>query len=184
MKTKKIFVTCGFFMVLLVLPYLAAGDAVSLWTDELFTAQNGVPFTNWYDVADWEVRVCMFWGGDNDPNEVFGDTMVGDVFHNLVVTLQGEVRDPLPEEFESHSDERLYEISWYIQPIESDDDVNYEVYFIEPFGGKQILASGNSNYVNPGRDYLAEYSTANYTKVKLRYWNDDINEVLEVPIVE
>lgn len=163
---------------------LAGGDAMSLWTDELFTGNTGNPFTDWYEVADWETKVCMDWGGDKDPNEVFTDTMVGEVFHNLVVTLQAQARDPLPEEFGEYSGEEFFEVSWFIQPTESENDINYEVYLSGPYLAKKVIGSGNANYVNGFRDYYVEFSSTNYTEATLKYWNENI-EVREfkVPIV-
>jgi len=162
---------------------MAAGDATQLWLNDLFAGNLGVPFTNWYDVADWETKVCFDWGGDTDPNEVFGETMQGEIYHNLVVTIQAQVRDPIPEEYEAHVGERLYEVAWYVQPTETDEDMNYEVYLSQRYGGKKVLASGNANYVNGFRDYFAEYSNANYTKAVLRYWNTRTDDTLEVPVI-
>lgn len=172
-------------IMLVLVSSIAGGDAVSLWTDKLFAGNAGNPFTNWYEVADWETKVCFDWGGDKDPNEVFTETMVGDVFHNLVVTLQAEVRDPLPEEFDDHPDEKLFEVSWFIQPTELESDISYEVYLIGPLGTKKVIGSGSANYINGFRDYYVEFSEINYTKAKLQYWNENIRvQELEVPVVE
>jgi hypothetical protein len=177
-----------FVFLFVVLSSFALGDAGSgastFWSDAFLGARLGVPFTNWYDVAPWETKVCFNWGGDRDPNTVFGGSMGGIIYHDLVITMQAQVRNPLPEELEAHINERLYEVAWYVQPTQTDESMNYEVYLIDVRGSSKVLASGSANYVNGLRDYFVEFGSTNYTLARMHYWNDRTDGVVEVPVVE
>ncbi|MBN1544253.1 hypothetical protein JW898_02210 [Candidatus Woesearchaeota archaeon] len=162
---------------------VSTGDVFQLWSNKLFGGMTGNPFTNWYEVADWEVKVCFDWGGERDPNQVFGDTLQGDIYHDTVIAIQAGADNPLPEEFANHVGERLYEVSWFVQPTQTDEDMNFEVFLVDALGGKKVIGSGNSNYVNGFRDYFVEYSSANYTKASIHYWNLRDDEWREVPVV-
>jgi hypothetical protein len=172
--------------LVVVLSSFAFGDdgASTFWSDPFLGARLGVPFTNWYDVAPWETKICFNWGGDPDPNTVFGGTMQGIVYHDLVITMQAQVRNPLPEESEARIGERLYEVAWYVQPTQTDESMNYEVYLVGAFIAPKLLASGSANYVNGFRDYFVEFSSTNYTLARMHYWNDRTNGVIDVPVVE
>ena len=185
MSSNKIF---GLYviLVLVVCSFATAvdtGDVFLLWSDKLFGGNVGNPFTNWYEVADWETKVCFDWGGENDPNQVFGDTMAGSIFHDLIITMQAQARSPLPEELSAHLDERFYEVSWFVQPAQIDEDMTFEVYLVSVNGETKVIGSGSSNYVNGFRDYYVEFSSANYTKAKMHFYNVRMDEWIEVPIV-
>ena len=173
-----LFVGCSFAAA-----EVETGDVFQLWTNKLFGGNVGNPFTNWYEVADWETKACFDWGGDKDPNTVFGDTMVGSLFHDLIVTLQTEVRNPLPEELAEHSDERFYEVSWFIQPAQIDESMSFEVYLVSDTGQRKLISSGSSNYVNGFRDYYVEFSDVNYTKAWMHFYNARTDDTLEALVV-
>ena len=165
---------------------ISDSDWSTLFTASVFGARLGVPFTNWYDVAPWETKVCFNWGGDRDPNTVFagGGNIGGMIYHDLVITMQAQVRNPLPEESEAHINERLYEVAWFVQPTQTDESMNYEVYLIDARGSSKVLASGSANYVNGLRDYFVEFGSTNYTLARMHYWNDRTDGVFDVPVVE
>lgn|GEM_PF-3432298 len=185
---RRLIILFGTVLLIVALSGMAAGtewtDVVTLWTSDLFAGKVGVPFTNWYEVADWEAKVCFDWGGDKDPNELFGDTIQGEIYHDLVIALQAQGRNPLPEEYSQYSGQRLYEVSWYVQPTQLDESMNFEVWLVKASGERVIIGSGSSNYVNGFRDYYSEFSDANYTSARMHYWNQRTDDVIIVPVVE
>jgi hypothetical protein len=177
-------------MLVLLLLYCSAicsasgKDAISLGTSLIMTGGAGVPFTNWYEVAPWETKICFDWGGERglDPNQVTADTMQFDIYHDLVVTIQAQAPEIVPGEYEGNK--RLYEVGWYIQPVQGDEDISYEVTLTGPSAPAKILESSSASYVNMGRGYYSEYMDANYTEASIRYWNLKTKETeLTVPVI-
>lgn len=81
----------------------------------------------WYALEEWELAVCQdTWGG---PQSLEGETSdTGgysiDIYTNdIIITLQAEIGDPIPINGTDFG--RIYEISWYIQPVWT--SVNFEV---------------------------------------------------------
>lgn len=137
------------------------------------SGSHGNPVTNWYNISQWEVDVCFNWGGVEDPNEVTQNNVAGDYYHNLIVSLQAQVSDPLGDESIS-SGENVYEVAWFVQPTEGEETVNFEVHIYESGGDGKLVESTGANYVNGFRGYYVEQSSANYTKAKIFYWNAEL----------
>ena len=181
---KKIMSGIMIICLLSTVTYAAEWSGIfDLWASEYMAGKTGNPFTNWYEVAEWEHKICFDWGGDSDPNAQFSESMVGDIYHDTIIALQAEVRDPLPDDFEAHLEERLFEVSWFVQPTQYEESLNFEVYIYDRYGASTLLASGTSNYLSGYRDYYATYSETNYTKAKIIYWNDRMDDFREVEIV-
>ncbi|NQU79561.1 hypothetical protein HQ545_07365 [Candidatus Woesearchaeota archaeon] len=181
MKYKKCIFCCLFLLISLC--STASADVWTLWTSDLFVGGLGVPYTEWYDVAEWETKVCFDWGGDSDPNQISNEQLSVDIFHDLVVTIQAQVSNPLPGDIGFDTDELLYEISWFIQPVTGGEDMTYEVYLMDDMSASQLLDTDSATYERPGRGYFAEYSSHNYTKAKIKYINPRTDDELEVRVI-
>ncbi len=142
--------------------------------------ESGIPKTDWYDVADWEVEVCMKWGGPNKLIDSGVGTMSNEksiVDYTRVATIQAEKTDIIP----SSGNEQLvnvgatvYEVAWFIRPLETDKDMSFEVSLIKQYGQPEVIDSGSANYFNPARSYRALPNEGNYTKAKLKFWSAQI----------
>jgi hypothetical protein len=173
MKAKKTFKSC---IILLMLVLLSAPAFSASWYEWLYggalsSTTHGNPVLHWYNVSQWELDVCYAWGGTSDPNSVSQNNVVGDYYHNLIVTIQAEVSDPLGEAAVA-TGKRVYEVAWFIQPTDLDETMNFEVNLIDQYGQKELVESLSSNYVNGFRGYDVRVSEKNYTNATITYWND------------
>lgn len=183
MKRLIVAVLCIFFIALFG-PLTMSADWSGWYYGGEMSGVHGNPVVNWYDVSQWEVDVCFEWGGTTDPNEVSQNNIAGDYYHNLIVTLQAEVSDPLSEEAVT-SGKRLYETAWFIQPTEADETVNFEVYIYDSGGHGEVLESTSANYINGFRGYDVRESEKNYTRAKILYQRGvQPQKELEVEFVE
>ena len=146
-------------------------------------SDHGVPTTPWYQVSDWEVRVCSHYGG-NDPAAFTQNNVQGEYYHNLMMTLQAEVTNALPGDAPVSLKSRIYEVAYFVQPTQDDESINYEVTMHAQDGSVKSIASGSSNYVNGYRDYIIEQSEVNYTYADMRAYNEHRDETLKVEFVE
>ncbi len=179
MKTR--FVMCALVLIICV-PAISSTD----WYDWLYGGElsvvHGNPVTDWYDISQWEVDVCFDWGGTEDPNQVSQNNVGGDYYHNLIVSLQAEVSDPL-RRLDVGSEGMVYEVAWFIQPTRMDETMNFEVYMVDENRVRELVESSSSNFVNGFRGYHVAESSVNYTRATLRYWNENKEGELEVPFV-
>jgi hypothetical protein len=183
-KTITTFLVC--ILAVLLLAAVGSGDAASSFG---LARDRGVPKTDWYDVAQWEIDFCMNWGGTTKTVESGVGKMAKEatfISHNRIFALQAERSELTP----SVKDKKLlsdsvvvYEVGWFVQPYEFDKDANYEIYLIGEDGDSIVLDSGNANYYNPSKGYYANESSVNFTKATLKVWNDDFEQDLEVDVV-
>lgn len=189
-EMKKTIMSFVLLICIALLAPLSNGGAGTLYTEDLLNRETGSPRTDWYEVEDWEIEFCYSWGGLGRVEEGGIGSMSNTnqyITHNSIATLQAEVHEMVPAlEGESLVDAGVYvyEVGWFIQPF-NEDDTNYEVYIVRSSGSKELLASGNCNYYNPSRDYYAVESEekGEYTKAYMKFWNEDEDFELEVPIV-
>lgn len=154
-----------------------------LWGSEI-SGSHGNPVTNWYEISQWEVDVCFGWGGTDDPNSFSQNNIMGDYYHNLMISLQAESSEPLEGETVS-TGTKIYEIAWFIQPTDLEESINFEVYITDNHGERELIESGTSNYVNGVKGYNVRESPKNFTEARIYYWNDEREkEYLKVPFVE
>ncbi|MFH1669776.1 MAG: hypothetical protein ABIA62_07660 [Candidatus Woesearchaeota archaeon] len=181
---KKILNTTLFFILMLLIIPMTAGQL-----DPLLDRESGVPTTNWYEVADWEVNFCMDRGGTSASIE-HGSGTIGDetrlITHNRILSIQAERNDIIPSSDNValiNSGAVVYEIAWFVQPLQVDEDLSYEITKQNSYGITTTVDSGNANFVNPARGYVAEESSENLTSVVLRVWGLSFEESLQVDVV-
>jgi len=149
----------------------------------------GVPTTEWYEVADWEISACMKWGGSKNTVTTGAGTMSSESSYveiDRVISLQAErniISPTVLGDTTGLESAEVIEVAWFIRPMKFDDDINYEVSLIKENGMKEVIASGNANFYNPGREYAAKSDETDFTKAELKFWNEDINKNLVVDIV-
>ncbi|MBI5398270.1 hypothetical protein HZB03_02290 [Candidatus Woesearchaeota archaeon] len=182
---KRILLVCILFL-LFSLAAAASKREFGGWNvigqDLPIGSDHGVPTTAWYDVSPWEMNVCSYYGG-NDPTAFTQSGAAGEYYHNLMLTLQAQRSNPLPS-VPASLKTRIYEVAYFVQPTQDDENVNFEVVVRDSAGAEISIASGSSNYVNGYRDYYVEESEKNYTLAKLHYWNQKREGTLEVTFVE
>ncbi len=186
---KKYKLNISILLIILLLPQLTTGGVGTLWTDKLLDRDSGVPTTDWYEVADWEIDFCMNKGGTSASIE-HGSGTVGDetrlITHNRILSIQAERNDIIPSSDNVQLIEAgavVYEIAWFVQPLAKDEDLNYEIIATMSTGLTTSLDSGNANFVNPARGYIAEESTQNMTSVQLNVWGIGFVDALTVDVV-
>jgi hypothetical protein len=175
------------FLAVLFMIFVACSQSSlsTEWYDWLYggelSGNHGNPVTNWYEISQWEVAVCFDWGGTRAASETSSTNIDADYYHNLVATLQAEISSPLDDTSVS-AGKNVYEVAWFIQPSDTDESINFEVYIFSS-GLGEVIGSSSANYVNGFRDYYVIESEKNYTKAVMKYWNDEREGELEVPFV-
>ena len=121
---------------------------------------------DWYGVSEEEIDICNKWGGTETAQK--GGTLSSPIeLSQLTLTLQAQ-KQSLPD------DTILYEVSWYIQPVEN--SISYKVVLIGD--DTYNITEGEASYEEAGVGYFTEYLEADYTQAQLR----SSNTVLTVPI--
>lgn len=140
----------------------------------VFTIVTGFDYRqdNWYSVEDWEVEVCSKWGGREKTQTHTGGVMSTE-FHKEAATIQGKVK----EQYAGDKNIYIYEISWYLQPMEG--SVEYEIILKGEEDKKVRTGSASANAGDAGY-YATENTSNNYDYVVLDY--DDGK--LKAPIVK
>lgn len=167
MKIKNIIILVTMFVLLINLSY-------SVENDNYFNPKVDV----WYSVTDWELDVCRKKAVEGYPNEYISTLPY---MSQLTISLQGEKTD-YGEEVEE--DRYLYEVSYYIQPLEgyvefavklrnSETEKIHKV--IRPRSTDEYGASG----------YKVFYSNEDYDQVQMGYFEEGASdkEIVTVPII-
>jgi hypothetical protein len=176
-------ITTAMILVILLSTLTSGG----IYIDSFLNRDKGPPKTDWYEVEDWEVTYCSNTGGLPSPEETGYGTMSGagaEYGQEFVAALQGERTDIVPsfDNEESVTEGKMvYEVSWFVQTFQS-EDLSYEVYLVKKNGFKDVVSTGSANFYNPARGYYSVESEANYTDAYMKYYNEDINEDILVPI--
>lgn len=128
----------------------------------------------WYAVYDWELEECRNFAGTVEPANIMGGTITAITdLPSTSLTLQG-LKTELP------AGGYIYEIAWYIQPVEG--DIDYDIILIPETGADEEYVSGFADAMYGDSGYEAFESEEEYTHVKIEY-NEGEGE-LEVEIVE
>ena len=188
MGKKSLFRTMALVFILVVLASNSFGGPFDLYTSEALDRNRGPPKTDWYELADWEVKVCMAWGGADKVITSGVGTMKSEaslITNNRIVSIQAERSNVIPSIAKniSYEESSVYEVAWYVMPFEADDDLNYEVNLISEDGDSMLLDTGNANYYNPAKGYAANASDINFTQATIKVWNEDFNKELTVAVV-
>ncbi len=126
---------------------------------------------DWYEVEDWEIEICSKWGGTGQAETRSGAVMQTPL-HEMAATVQGEYEELEAEEGKT----RIYEFSWYLQPIGGQESFSVTIKGDEELviaDGTAAPAFGNAGY------HAIEETDINYTSVVLEYDSGKI----EAPIV-
>lgn len=126
---------------------------------------------DWYEVEDWEVEICSKWGGTGQAERHTGAVMQTPL-HEMAATVQGEFTEHEAEEGET----RIYEFSWYLQPIGGQESFSVTIKGDEEL----VIAEGTAPPAFGDAGYHAiEETEVNYTTIVLDYDSGKI----EAPIV-
>ncbi|MFW6013721.1 MAG: hypothetical protein ACOCZ6_01530 [Nanoarchaeota archaeon] len=128
---------------------------------------------DWYEVEDWEIEICSKWGGTGQAERHSGAVMQTPL-HEMATTVQGEYTEYDSEEEGEKT--RIYEFSWYLQPIGGQESYTVTAKGDEDFviaDGTAAPAFGDAGY------HATEETDVNYTSVVLEYDSGKI----EAPIV-
>ena len=104
------------FIILFIVVNSVLGGPINDGLSYLLDRDTGPPKTNWFEVEDWEVRVCVDHGGLGSP-ETSGETMLDNYnYENTtqrIITLQAQITDNTPtfNEDQIIESSKLYERS-------------------------------------------------------------------------
>ncbi|MBT7903436.1 hypothetical protein HN587_06250 [Candidatus Woesearchaeota archaeon] len=178
MKLQKILIWT--WLILISLSCVSSFDWSTMGTTDILDRDHGIPSTDWYDVEEWEITFCLTNDVYNEPSETnVGNMVRGDssFSHSYVATIQAEVNEVLAnDDLGIVMEEKLYELSWFVRAAHG-ETLNYEV---RVSGLTDPIVSGPANYANPGRDYWSYITTSDLKTAKLKIWNEDISETIEV----
>lgn len=134
------------------------------WSTEEAGTQHTQDIT-WYDVPSWMIDQCRAWAGTEEPIDSnsanTGTIGASTALHQTSLTLQAQ-RTTLNEE----NGQYYYEISWYIEPVES--DVTYSIFVIGE-NGEEELHTFNSQVQVGDAGYDAFESDLIYEEARISF---------------
>ena len=167
LKKCTILIACILFLIPMVLPMPFFYDEN---TEAMYSAIFDPRIPGWYEIYDWEVKVCMNKKGlDYVPS---GTSNGGTVFYGKIIGAYGykfEVIDPEdPTEMTN-----MYEISYFImaedktpeQTTPSDENTEYEIILVKG-GKKEGIKTEYCSGLAGCSDYISGL-----------YYEDDFDEV-------
>lgn len=134
---KKIMVIC--FALCLICFLIKMAGAGKIGSSLECTDIEGEPCfdpveDDWYDVHDWELDVCMKWGGPE--NTIAGSSSYSKYINQLTATIQAEKETIV-------DNKTLYKYSYYVMPATPDKKVNYSIELVNSSLDNKNVLVGN-----------------------------------------
>jgi len=117
------------------------GPTIAYMLGTLFTENVYENFAKWYEVEDWEKKVCTDWGGTT-PGKTANPSSKTPIVDQESITVNAIRR------YDSFMNLTSYEIAWFVQPFDKD----YEGISIRMCKTATCSAAADYEVVNIGSD--------------------------------
>lgn len=145
-------------------------------SDSYYSSEYGneTRIPDWYEVSDEEVEFCSAFAGSETAADVYesAESELVKPVSKLTLALQAESTVLY--------DKTLYEIAWYVQPL--DEDITYTIYLVEEDGEQEELIKGSAPAATGDAGYETVETETVYVSAQIVLEDGSLG--LQVPIVE
>lgn len=177
MKAKALFIMIS--LLLVFFSSIAYSQYYQDYTDgdtsDSYYVGDPTENISWYNVSEEEVTFCHKYAGQEAGFDGYttADGLSTQSVSRLTMSLQGEST--------AQYETTLYEVAWYIHPLE--EDTTYTIYFVDEEGEQEEIITVDATALDGSAGYEVLELEEVYTELVIIN-SEDGTEALRVPIVE